>query len=91
MDGRLGRARELNEDVLARANSAFGHDHWDTGRAANALWRCLVVQRMVEEAGELRGEYGLVLNVGELEMLREAEEFVACRARAGVGDDKGLG
>jgi len=44
------------------------------------------MQRLVEEAGGLREEYGLVLNVGELEMLREAEGYLARGCRGGVGD-----
>ncbi|KAM7210721.1 hypothetical protein V8F06_013899 [Rhypophila decipiens] len=47
-----------------------------TPDAANALWRCLVEQSLLDKAEALRGEYGLLLNSAEVEMLREARTSV---------------
>ncbi|KAB8253816.1 hypothetical protein BDV32DRAFT_155798 [Aspergillus pseudonomiae] len=79
MAGYLDKARVLNEDILQRALGAFGHDHYDTKQAANALWRCLVAQGLIGQADQIQEEFGLLLTVTEDAMRAEAVECQVSR------------
>ncbi|VUC38149.1 unnamed protein product [Clonostachys rosea] len=72
LSGKLGEARQLNEDILKRAVASFGSSHNDTKQAANALWRCLIAQREVDAADQLQREYSMKLKSVEEESRDEA-------------------
>lgn len=65
MGGRLNEAMALSEELLERALAVFGHNHYDTREAAQALWRCLIQQRLVDEADDLQNDYGLALTIND--------------------------
>ncbi|KAJ5362068.1 hypothetical protein N7541_002912 [Penicillium brevicompactum] len=71
--GQFGKAHQLGTEILERAEGRFGSDHHDTERAANGLWRTLVMARKFSEASEIQKKYNLRLSDADNEIFREAK------------------
>ncbi|KAF3766651.1 hypothetical protein M406DRAFT_76171 [Cryphonectria parasitica EP155] len=72
LDGQLTKAHERNENALAKMSVLRGRDHAETIQAGGSFWRCLIAEGRIEEADQLRDEYGIALTAIEEDMRAQA-------------------